>query len=375
MEKLLPGFDYESFGAENEEDIQLIKTTEIDKCYLWATDWTVETLVNQVLKGYIILDPVFQRRDAWKQDRKSRFIESVILNLPIPQIVLAEVNSKLIVVDGKQRLLSLMQFIGHDGWIPLTLKGMQILPIDGKQYTDIKETELGFRFDNNTIRTVILKNNPSENYVNLIFSRLNTNSVALSAQELRQSMFSGPFTEFTEMYTRTHTYLSNLLGSDDPDFRMRDVELLIRFISFRKFYKVYSGNLKSFLDSTCKKLNNNWDKEKQNIEFLCDELEAAVEFTHALLGKNAFRKYLYTDEIFEYRFNRAIYDVFSFYFSFSKVRSKYKVTGQLYDNYLKLFMNAEFVRAIEVTTKSKEAVTNRFNIFGNMLGIDISTLI
>ena len=228
MEKLLPGFDYEAFGSENEEDIQLIKTAEIDKCYLWATDWTVETLVNQVLKGYIILDPIFQRRDAWKQDRKTRFIESVILNLPIPQIVLAEIGSKLIVVDGKQRLLSLMQFIGHDGWNPLTLKGMQILPLDGKKYSDIKDTDIGFRFDNNTIRTVILKNNPSDNYVNLIFSRLNTNSVALSAQELRQSMFSGPFTEFTESYTREHTYLSALLGSEDPDFRMRDVDLLIR---------------------------------------------------------------------------------------------------------------------------------------------------
>src|SRR6478735_6597778 len=80
-----------------------------------GTDWTTETIVSQLKRGNIQLNPRFQRRDAWKLDRKSRFIESLIVGLPIPQIVLAESKSergKFIVLDGKQRLLSIVQYWG-----------------------------------------------------------------------------------------------------------------------------------------------------------------------------------------------------------------------------------------------------------------------
>src|SRR3954463_15765872 len=80
-----------------------------------GTDWTTETIVSQLKRKNIQLDPRFQRRDAWRKDRKSRFIESLIVGLPIPQIVLAESKQdrgKFIVLDGKQRLLSILQFWG-----------------------------------------------------------------------------------------------------------------------------------------------------------------------------------------------------------------------------------------------------------------------
>src|SRR6266851_269300 len=92
---------------------------QLSPCSLAAvvsgTYWTTETVVSQLKRGNIQLDPRFQRRDAWKRDRKSRFIESLIVGLPIPQIVLAESKrdrGKFIVLDGKQRLLSIMQFWG-----------------------------------------------------------------------------------------------------------------------------------------------------------------------------------------------------------------------------------------------------------------------
>src|SRR5215510_7669513 len=80
-----------------------------------GTDWTTETIVTQLKRGNIQLNPRFQRRDAWQRDRKSRFIESLIVGLPIPQIVLAESKQdrgKFIVLDGKQRLLAILQYWG-----------------------------------------------------------------------------------------------------------------------------------------------------------------------------------------------------------------------------------------------------------------------
>jgi len=73
-------------------------------------DWTVETIIQQIDKGNIELNPAFQRREAWQTPRKSQYIESLIINVPVPQVVLAErrdKRGKFIVIDGKQRLLAL----------------------------------------------------------------------------------------------------------------------------------------------------------------------------------------------------------------------------------------------------------------------------
>jgi hypothetical protein len=99
-------------------------------------DWTVETLVSQMRKGRIDLEPSFQRRNAWLSNRKSKLIESIMLGFPIPQIVLAEKldhPGHYFVLDGKQRLLALRQFFfdpveprdaGFDG---LRLTSLEVL--------------------------------------------------------------------------------------------------------------------------------------------------------------------------------------------------------------------------------------------------------
>jgi hypothetical protein len=80
---------FEDFENENEDD--LIQSLEkFDQAVIWGTDWTAETITNQLFRKNIDLFPKFQRRDAWSQIAKSKFIESLILGLPIPQIILAE---------------------------------------------------------------------------------------------------------------------------------------------------------------------------------------------------------------------------------------------------------------------------------------------
>ena len=69
------------------EDTEISKDTEI---VVYSRDWTFETVFNQIKQGNIELEPKFQRRNAWKDDKKSKLIESFILNLPVPEIVLAE---------------------------------------------------------------------------------------------------------------------------------------------------------------------------------------------------------------------------------------------------------------------------------------------
>src|SRR3546814_295377 len=98
---------------EDEEDVLGSNGLTRFDAAISSTDWTTETVISQLRKGNIFLDPDFQRRDAWTVQRKSQYIESLILGIPTPQIILAERKEKrgsYLVIDGKQRLLSLRQF-------------------------------------------------------------------------------------------------------------------------------------------------------------------------------------------------------------------------------------------------------------------------
>jgi hypothetical protein len=117
MPKLLESVEKEEVRFFDEDEDQELEGTdarrrseleEIAGIVVSGTDWTTETILNQLVRENIKLNPRFQRRDAWDVTRKSRFIESLILGFPIPQIVLAadeKERGKFVVLDGKQRLL------------------------------------------------------------------------------------------------------------------------------------------------------------------------------------------------------------------------------------------------------------------------------
>jgi hypothetical protein len=225
-----------------------------------GNDWTTETIVSQLKRGNIQLNPRFQRRDAWKRDRKSRFIESLIVGLPIPQIVLAESKQdrgKFIVLDGKQRLLAIMQYwgLGQGENNAYALSGLTLRKDLGR--TTFKELstdpDLESEYNalcNQAIRTVVIRNWKDTNFLHTVFLRLNTGSVNLSPQELRQALLPGKFSDYVDEAAAESAGLRKLLGLEGPDPRMRDIEILARFLAFRFFAETYPGRMKEFLDQT-----------------------------------------------------------------------------------------------------------------------------
>ena len=184
---------------ESDEDIGSLDQISFSSAVVSGNDWTTETLLNQINKGNILLNPDFQRRDAWDKKRKSKFIESLILGLPIPQVVLAESKERrgaYIVLDGKQRLLSIRQFSADADdkvYEQLKLTGLEIRDdLKRKSLQDLRDDLDLFddlsAFENQPIRTVVIKNWPDEDFLYHVFLRLNTGSVPLSPQELRQAL-------------------------------------------------------------------------------------------------------------------------------------------------------------------------------------------
>ena len=373
-------FDIEEFedcSSENFDDINVL-LNDIQQAVIWGTDWTTGTIVSQIERGIIDLKPKFQRREAWDDKRKSAFIESVILGLPIPQIILAEKKEKkgtYIVIDGKQRLISLRRFFAKREdreFPPLRLKGMSIInTLTGKSFEDISsDIELGSfssQIENFPIRTIVIKNWPNEEFLYTVFLRLNTGSLPLAPQELRQALHPGDFIDFTDEFSISSEQIKKVLNINKPDYRMRDIELVIRYFSFKYFIKSYKGNLKSFFDNTVETLNRNWDQQSDHIRETAEQLNAAIDASYTIFGNNAFSKW--KNHNFDKRFNRAIFDIMVYYFSNPEVRDIALAKREELQNEFKMLCdnNIDFLNSFETSTKNVQPTNTRFKTWGDSL--------
>lgn len=357
---------------------------------LWSTDWTAETVLSQLSRGNIDLNPSFQRRSAWSDKKQSFFIESLILGLPIPQLILAEDPSRkgaYIVIDGKQRLLAIRRFASGDdntGFKPLKLRGLsERNDLNRKSYYDLKgdfaHDQDVAAFENSTIRTVVIRNWRQEAYLWEVFLRINTGSVQLSPQELRQALHPGPFSDFVDEYSGESEGLRTALNLRSPDFRMRDAEILLRYVSYRNFADKYSGNLKQFLDETTRQFNESWDESEGVIRNQVDEMEEAFTFTEKVFGNsNYLRKW--NGQNFESRKNRAVFDIMLHWFSDEELRASLEgKEAEVVQSFKTLCEDdPDFLAAIERTTKTNEANDRRFNKWADALskisGVEIAPL-
>lgn len=363
--------------VEGEDDSTLASPHLLEGVVVTDSDWTAETILSQVEKQNILLNPRFQRREAWDDRRKSRFIESLILGLPIPQLVLSEMRGtrgRYLVIDGKQRLLSLVRFAGQPSQFDrLVLKGLEIRSdLNGVCWDDMRadaryQSDVA-AFENASIRTTVIKGWKEERALYLIFHRLNSGSVPLSPQELRHVLHPGPFIDFAFDFSESsETFIAALGNQGRPDFRMRDVELLIRFIGFALFLDAYSGDLKQFLDRTVENLNRTWVSQEAVVRAAASSCATAMDFTIEIFGpRDAFSKWSSNGP--ERRFNRAVFDVMTYYFSDDIVRSNIKdnsLETTIRDRFINLCTSdSRFMRSLETTTKSREAVLTRLWLWG-----------
>ena len=362
-------------GEENEEELKTDYLKKLTDVVTWSTDWTVESLINQLERGNIDLNPRFQRRDAWNQVKKSRLIESLIYGLPIPQIVLAEDKKKkgrFIVVDGKQRLITLQKFCKSekDSQNILVLKGLRNDELNGLSVKGLetKFSEFYENFLNQSIRSVIIKNWPSDNFLYTIFFRLNTGSLGLSPQELRRALKPGPFMDFVDDFSQDSKEIKEILKLSKPDYRMRDIDLVIRYYAFRNFVNDYRGDYKSFLDNTCESFNKEWHRKEKLIREQAERLNSAIRLCIDIFGKDSvFRRW--KSRKYESRMNRAIFDILVYYFSGSKNKNLFIINKKaIKDKFNDFCMNDNrFIKSISSNTNNLMETSTRFVLWGKAL--------
>lgn len=265
-------------------------------------DFNVLT-INSFLESGAVRIPGFQRNYVWDLGRASKLIESLILGLPVPQVFLYEVErNKFLVIDGQQRLMSIYYFIkqrfprkdkraelrtifDQHGSIPdnvihddayfenFRLKLSESLPnhpnrFKGLSYLTLENYKT--QFELRTIRNVIIKQNSpqgDDSSMYEVFNRLNTGGINLKPQEIRTSMYHSPF---YEMLYRANSSPSwrHLLGNQEPDLHMKDVEILLRGFAMLIDADAYAPSMVKFLNQFSRKSRAHNDEQNKFLESL-----------------------------------------------------------------------------------------------------------
>ncbi|MFG5724533.1 DUF262 domain-containing protein [Streptomyces murinus] len=375
----LVGEEIEEAGEEADSDLDELSELDFAETSLAPTDWTVETILSQLKETALDLDPAFQRRDAWTNQRKSKFIESLMLGLPVPQLVLAEGDpdeGSYVVIDGKQRLLTLEKFFDSNAGFKLTaltaLKNLNGLTREDIESDPVMKKYIR-RLKNRTIRTVVIRKWPNDSFLHLVFHRLNHQTLPLSAQELRQALSPGKFATYVDRYAGKSEHINSSLGVKGSDFRMRDVELLVRYLAFHFRIEDYAGNLKKFLDETCDIFNRDWKNREEDVAKACKSCDEAIVATNKIFGESSFRRY--DNGRYESRFNRAVFDVMTYYFSNPEIAAKGienpKSVVRAFEDLSS--SDAVFASSLKSTTKTIDATNTRFSRWGDALAGALGT--
>lgn len=384
--------EIENWNADMIEDMaQAGPSPDFRSPTVYSRDWTVETIYSQIEQGNIDLDPQFQRRHAWNDDKKTRLIESLITGMPVPEVVFAEHPEKkrsFVVIDGKQRLLTIAGFInpeiGYWKKPALIKKELSLRKDLGGLTFDQMENDLAYEddfraFQNADVRcTVVVSKDQSWDIFYNIFYRLNTGSVPLSSQELRQVLNKGSFADYLMEITNESQPIHRVLRRNEPDPRLRDIEMILRFIAFVMFSEEYDGKLRRFLDEKMKHINENWTEHSREVKRVYSDLDRAIEKMEAILGSAGIGR-IYPPGKWGGRFNKALFEVEAYYFMHLKEED---INGkeEQFEAQLEKFCeeNILFRESIRTSTTDLERYATRYEVFCEFInktfGTDIPVL-
>lgn len=264
----------------------------------YGADYPVDGLVKRASQQDIVvplfsLEPEegqstvgFQREFVWKKPQADRFIESLLLGLPVPGIFLVkETNGKLLVLDGQQRLRTLENFYNS------VFQGKEFALENvqdqwrGKTYKTLHPDDRR-RLDDSIIHaTIVRQDEPTEDQssIYLIFERLNSGGTFLQPQEIRVALYHGIFAALLSKLNDNADWRA-LYGKKNS--RLKDIELILRFLAMHFYVSSYRRPMKEFLN---RYMAANRALQKQGEAQLRTMFEATVSTIVRAIGVRAFR--------------------------------------------------------------------------------------
>ena len=340
-------------------------------------EYDLDTLVKRIDRKAIKLDPEYQRRHRWSQETSSRLIESLILNIPIPVIFLSQdidvdeevesSTSRYTVIDGQQRLTAVYEFMKNR----MALCGLETLSeLNGSYYRDLPPFLIR-RLEERTIKCLRIDSTVDAQVKFDIFERLNTGSVKLESQELRNATARGPFNDAIKQWAALPVFRTLIqVDLKDPFSspkvqKMEDVELVLRFFALKDArYQTLKKGFRDFITSSLLDFNEYTDQE---ITECGSEFEGYMTFLHKHAGTTPFAKWRIGGPA-EKRmstFNAAVYDAVAVglaeVFSPSDLQHDPSRVAAALNGYKSLFADPEFFSAVSGSVNDAAKVTARIN--------------
>jgi hypothetical protein len=245
----------DNIKSEVEDSKSATKTYEVSS---YPADFTLSVLFEKWNNDEILIRD-FQRYYVWKPIQASKLIESFLLGLPVPGIFLykEKATQKLIVIDGQQRLMSVFgyfigKFPGDDNFPDNKCKDFILDGVNdkwkGKSYEELPIRDQR-KLRDSVLRAIIINQIKPQDFSSIseIYFRLNTGGTTLTPQEIRNAIYSGDFNNLLKNLNLIEVW-RRITGKENPDKRMRDVELILRFFGLYYDLKKYHKPMKAFLD-------------------------------------------------------------------------------------------------------------------------------
>ena len=259
VEKLDKDFD-DSYGSDDSNETpptDIVAYNELRSC---------ADLFRMEQKGILDIQPDFQRDFVWNPADQSRFIDSLIKQLPIPSMCfsLDYKTQKWLVIDGLQRLSTIIRFLKGSDWKLSKLDDINP-EIAGKSCAFLKDESSNLhhyyqRVENLTLPITVLRCDYSKKthmeYLFTIFHRLNSGGMKLSNQEIRNCIYGGSFNDLLKRLDQLPNWRRINKMKKGENYRLVKQELILRFFAFTSRLEKYTGSLSKFLNDYMQDLRN-----------------------------------------------------------------------------------------------------------------------
>ncbi|MBU0594584.1 MAG: DUF262 domain-containing protein [Gammaproteobacteria bacterium] len=282
----------------------------------WGADLSFRELIQRYDDDELV-KPELQRKYVWDRAEASRFIDSLLLGLPVPSIFLAQTqDEKLLIIDGYQRIMTVYDYV--NGIFSRDGKSFSLSRSEkinsrwrGKNFLELSDTEQR-RVRNTTIHAIIFaQQQPSQDDTSLfqVFERINTSGRTLLSQEIRNCVAQGNFNSLLFSLNDYGPWRA-LFGLNEPDARMRDMEFILRFYALTsEAYRTDTRekiSLRRFLDLYMKA---NANIPQNQIDEMRQRFISAIDLVMSSFGGNAFHNVSPTDSTrFVPKFSPTIFD-------------------------------------------------------------------
>ena len=316
----------------------------------YGADYPVDSLVQR-LDREVVLVPEFQRKYVWKLKQASRFIESLLLGLPVPGVFFAKESEtgKLLIIDGQQRLRTLQYF--YNGLFrgkEFALKEVQPA-YEGQTYRTLQKEDQIRLSDSVIHATIIKQDEPSDDQSSVyhIFERLNTGGTLLQPQEIRACIYHGPLADLLEEFNDDPNWR---IVYGPPSERLKDQELILRFLALYFNSDKYCRPMKEFLNRF---MGGNRGFQKVTKEKCVKAFLPTVTLVATTLAQRAFRP--------ERALNAAVFDSVMVGLARRLQRGEVKHPKTVANSYDSLLSDDEFKAAVRAGTSDEPNVTLRLN--------------